>query len=127
VTEEKINPDGTTTKVVRKEVRRPGNGTEGAPGALAVGAEVNGYVFKGGDPNDKKNWTPKAAAKPGMLSGPGKVPDDSNDRNIRFVPAGYGTGLYRYAGKDYQTQAAAEAAKAEWDSIKPDDYFKTPN
>ncbi len=64
VTEEKINPDGTTTKVVRKEVRRPGNGTEGAPGAPAVGAEVNGYVFKGGDPNDKKNWTPKAGAKP---------------------------------------------------------------
>lgn len=127
VTEEKINPDGTTTKVVRKEVRRPGNGTEGAPGAPAVGAEVNGYVFKGGDPNDKKNWTPKAAAKPGMLSGPGKVPDDSNDRTIKRVATGYGTAYYRYAGKSYPTQQAAEAAKAEWDGISADDYFKTPD
>ena len=99
------------------------------PGAPAVGTEVNGYVFKGGDPNDKANWTPKAGAKPGgMIPGGARAAaGDSNDRNIRFVPAGYGTGLYRYAGKDYPTQAAAEAAKAEWDSIKPDDYFKTPN
>ena len=63
VTEEKINPDGTTTKVVRKEVRKPGNGTGAAPGAPAVGTEVGGYVFNGGDPNDKKNWTAKAAGK----------------------------------------------------------------
>ena len=27
VTDEKINPDGTTTKTVRKEVRKPGNST----------------------------------------------------------------------------------------------------
>lgn len=127
VTEEKINPDGTTTKVVRKEVRKPGNGTAAAPGAPAVGTEVNGYVFKGGDPNDKKNWTPKAAAKPGMLSGPGKVPDDSNDRTIKRVATGYGTAYYRYAGKSYLTQQAAEAAKAEWDGISADDYFKTPD
>ena len=105
------------------------DGAPGGKGAPAAGTEVNGYVFKGGDPNDKANWTPKAGAKPGgMIPGGARAAaSDSNDRNIRFVPAGYGTGLYRYAGKDYPTQAAAEAAKAEWDSIKPDDYFKTPN
>jgi len=102
----------------------------GGKGAPAAGTEVNGYVFKGGDPNDKANWTPKAGAKPGgMIPGGARAATagDSNDRTIRFVPAGYGTGSYRYAGKNYPTQAAAEAAKAEWDNIKPDDYFKTPN
>lgn len=31
VVEEKLNPDGTTTKTTRKEVRRPGNGSQEAP------------------------------------------------------------------------------------------------
>ena len=78
VTEEKINPDGTTTKVVRKEVRKPGNSTGAAPGAPAVGTEVGGYVFNGGDPNDKKNWTAKAAGKQagrGMLSSVTPAPE----------------------------------------------------
>lgn len=30
-----------------------------ASGGPAIGSEVNGYVFKGGNPNDKKNWEPK--------------------------------------------------------------------
>ena len=52
--------------------------------------------------------------------------DDSNDRTIRRVGTGYGTGYYRYAGQNYPTQQAAEAAKAKWDGISADDYFKTP-
>ena len=53
--------------------------------------------------------------------------DDSNDRTIRRVGTGYGTGFYRYAGQNYPTQQAAEAAKAKWDGISADDYFKTPD
>ena len=53
--------------------------------------------------------------------------DDSNDRTIRRVGTGYGTGYYRYAGQNYPTQQAAEAAKAKWDGISADDYFKTPD
>ena len=29
------------------------------PGAPAVGSVVSGYRFKGGNPNDKNNWTPE--------------------------------------------------------------------
>lgn len=118
---------GPQTKTTRKEVRKPGNGAAKADGAPPVGTEVGGYVFKGGDPNDKKNWAPKADSKPGMIPNGAKAADDSNDRTIRRVAQGYGTAFYRYAGKNYPTQQAAEAAKAEWDSLSADDYFKTPN
>lgn len=63
VTDEKMNPDGTTTKTTRKEVRRPGHGATGqASGAPAVGTEDDGYVFNGGNPNDRKNWAPKQSS-----------------------------------------------------------------
>ncbi len=110
VTEEKINPDGTTTKVVRKEVRKPGNGTAAAPGAPAVGTEVNGYVFKGGDPNDKKNWTPKAGAKPaggGMLQSVKPEPD--------YRPASDGSGrmVDVTTGRTLTPEQSAVLAKIE--------------
>lgn len=59
-----INPDGSTSKTTRKEVRKPGAPGASAGGAPAVGTEVNGFVFKGGDPNDKKNWAPKEGPGP---------------------------------------------------------------
>lgn len=39
ITEERMNPDGTTTKVQRKQVRRPGGGAE-APGKPATEADA---------------------------------------------------------------------------------------
>lgn len=110
VTDEKINPDGTTTKVVRKEVRKPGNSTAAAPGAPAVGAEVSGYVFKGGDPNDRKNWTPKAGAKPagsGMLQSVKPPPD--------YRPASDGSGrmVDVTTGRTLTAEQSAVLAKIE--------------
>jgi hypothetical protein len=57
------------------------------PAAPAVGAEVDGYVFNGGDPNDKKNWTPKAAAKSASGGGMPRVKAPSDYR-----PASDGSG-----------------------------------
>ena len=110
ITDEKINPDGTTTKTVRKEVRKPGNGTAAAPGAPAVGTEVNGYVFKGGDPNDKKNWTPKAGAKPAggvMLQSVKPEPD--------YRPASDGSGrmVDVTTGRTLTPEQSAVLAKIE--------------
>jgi hypothetical protein len=110
VTEEKINPDGTTTKTVRKEVRKPGNGTAAAPGAPAVGTEVSGFVFKGGDPNDKKNWTPKAGATPaggGMLQSVKPEPD--------YRPASDGSGrmVDVTTGRTLTPEQSAVLAKIE--------------
>ncbi len=110
VTEEKINPDGTTTKTTRKEVRKPGNSTAAAPGAPAVGTEVSGYVFKGGDPNDRKNWTPKAGAKPagsGMLQSIKAPPD--------YRPASDGSGrmVDVTTGRTLTTEQSAVLAKIE--------------
>lgn len=31
-------------------------------GGLAPGAEVNGFIFRGGDPNDRNNWAPAGGA-----------------------------------------------------------------
>jgi len=104
---------------------KPKDGGKSAAGAPAVGTEINGLVFKGGDPYDKKNWQPKAAGglTPHTAA---QVATDSNDRTIKTIPAGYGTNSYRYAGKTYSSLKEAEAAKREWDSISTDDYFKTP-
>ena len=114
VTEEKLNPDGTTTKTTRKEVRKAGNGSAAAPGAPEVGTEVGGYVFKGGDPNDKKNWTPKAAAK--QASGPSMLKTQPLDmQDITFAGDGY-----KVNGQTYPTleeaRKARDAAKARSNS-----------
>lgn len=110
VTEEKINPDGTTTKTTRKEVRKPGNGAAKADGAPPVGTEVGGYVFNGGDPNDKKNWTPKAGAAPaktGMLSSVKPPPD--------YRPASDGSGrmVDVTTGRTLTAEQSAVLAKME--------------
>lgn len=56
----RINPDGSTSKTTSKSVRKPGSIGADAGSGPAVGHEVNGFVFKGGNPNDKNNWVPKA-------------------------------------------------------------------
>lgn len=69
-----------------------------------------------------------STAKPaGMIPNGARAADDFNDRNIKRVEAGYGTSYYRYAGKNYQSKQAAEAAKAEWDKTPAEDIFNTPN
>ena len=89
VTDEKMNPDGTTTKTTRKEVRRPGNSSSAAAtGAPAVGEEVNGYVFKGGNPNDKKNWEPKKGG--GMI--PATAQAVSTNKAPDYQPMSDGSG-----------------------------------
>jgi hypothetical protein len=88
VEETTILPDGSTRKVTSKEVRKPG-----APGAAggsgpAVGQEVNGFVFKGGDPNDKANWTKKGDTPPAMSTGTlkqGGVVDRVKDAAAGFI------------------------------------------
>jgi len=64
VTTTTLDPEtGNETKTTRKEVRRPGMATP-APaqsGAPPVGAVVGGFVFKGGDPNDKASWQPQGS------------------------------------------------------------------
>lgn len=112
VTEEKINPDGTTTKTVRKEVRKPGNGTGAAPGAPAVGTEVGGYVFNGGDPNDKKNWTAKAAGKQagrGMLSSVTPAPEP----DYRLASDGSGRMVDVTTGRTLTPEQSAVLQKIE--------------
>ena len=106
----KMLPDGTTVKTTAKEVRKAGNGTAAAPGAPAVGTEVNGYVFKGGDPNDKKNWTPKAGAKPAggvMLQSVKPEPD--------YRPASDGSGrmVDVTTGRTLTPEQSAVLAKIE--------------
>lgn len=97
VTEEKINPDGSTTKTQRKEVRRPGQGAGGgaAPTGPAAGTVVNGFKFKGGDPNDKSNWmrVQPAAAAPAAPSVADQQMIDAAGK------AGYTTGGKRYKGE----------------------------
>lgn len=81
-----------------------------ASGAPPVGTEVNGYVFKGGDPNDKKNWTPKAGAKPaggGMLQSVKPEPD--------YRPASDGSGrmVDVTTGRTLTPEQSAVLAKIE--------------
>ncbi|MBZ4266113.1 hypothetical protein LAJ59_20260, partial [Streptococcus pneumoniae] len=40
ITEERMNPDGTTTKVQRKQVRRPGGGGSDAAGKPSTEADA---------------------------------------------------------------------------------------
>jgi hypothetical protein len=55
-----LNPDGTDARGngAPKPAGGPGEPKTpaAAPGGPAVGAVVNGYKFKGGDPNDRRNW-----------------------------------------------------------------------
>lgn len=69
------------------------------PGAPAAGTVKNGFSFKGGDPNDKKNWEP-AAKKPAAQQKPGEVEKD-------WVGPGWS-----YNGRSYPTKQEADAAKA---------------
>lgn len=64
-------------------------------GAPAVGTEVGGYVFNGGDPNDKKNWTAKAAGKQagykplgGAADKPGMSPGAERGARKPVAPTG---------------------------------------
>jgi hypothetical protein len=73
----RINPDGSTSKVTSKTVRKPGSIGADAGTGPTVGQEVDGFVFKGGDPKDKNNWTPKTADKqqgPGAQAKPAPSP-----------------------------------------------------
>jgi hypothetical protein len=62
VKETRINPDGSTSETTRKQVRKAGNLDAPDQKGPAVGAEVDGFVFKGGDPKDKANWSKKGSS-----------------------------------------------------------------
>jgi len=119
VTEEKMNPDGTITKVVRKEVRRPGAtaAPPATPGAPPVGAEVDGFRFKGGNPRDKASWEPVGATKPkGIAAAP--TPEPTPYVPPADSPVGKARArndaiaAERQAAAAAQNQAALEAAAA---------------
>lgn len=59
-----------------------------ASGGPAIGSEVNGYVFKGGNPNDKKNWEPKKGG--GMI--PATAQAVSTNKAPDYQPMSDGSG-----------------------------------
>ncbi len=65
-TEKRMLPDGTEveTKVQGKRPQGSTNSPAQSRGAPPIGTEVDGHVFRGGNPNDKKNWEPKEGSKP---------------------------------------------------------------
>lgn len=57
-------------------VPNPGSAQPGAPaGGPQPGTEVGGYIFKGGNPNDRNNWAPKGGA---VSNGSGPFPGAGN-------------------------------------------------
>lgn len=66
VTTETMNEDGSTTKVERTQ-RRQGGAAPAAKPKLAVGTEIDGYVFQGGNPKDKANWVAKGRTSGGKV------------------------------------------------------------
>ena len=80
------------------------NPSKAAGGAPAVGTVVGGFEFKGGDPNDKKNWTPKAAPP---APGKGIIPVPELDMaEITFAGDGY-----KFNGQTWPTLAQARQAR----------------
>lgn len=81
-------------------------------GAPAVGTEVGGYVFNGGDPNDKKNWTAKAAGKQagrGMLSSVTPAPEP----DYRLASDGSGRMVDVTTGRTLTPEQSAVLQKIE--------------
>lgn len=81
VTEEKMNPDGTTTKTTRKEVRRPGQSASGESAPYPDGTELRDksgaiFVVRGGVPTPKNAEQPKPEAKPAAK--PGILPQSTD-------------------------------------------------
>lgn len=64
----------------------------GGKAGPAVGAEVGGYVFKGGDPNDRKNWTPKTAVSAAPQTGGPMLKSIAADDITRYRPVSDGSG-----------------------------------
>lgn len=113
--------DEQTKDIARKQLARANDFAEQAAGMAgikarpqaaagpAVGTEVNGFVFKGGNPNDKSNWSPVAASKKaGMLK---TVPPTDSMAGITFAGDGY-----NFGGQTYATLQEAQAAR---DKPKP--------
>ena len=100
----KMLPDGTQVKSTAKTTRRPGQDDGAADQAKgpAVGTEKDGFVFNGGNPNDKNNWSAKPS-KPAKASAQ-PVQDDMT--GISFVGDGYS-----FNGKTYPTPTAAKEAR----------------
>lgn len=67
VTTETMNEDGSTTKVERTQKRRADGAPPPTKPKLAVGTEVDGYVFQGGNPKDPANWVPKGRTSSGKV------------------------------------------------------------
>jgi len=112
IKETKINPDGSTTETTRKQVRKPGNmpAKDGAAGP-AVGTEVDGYVFNGGDPNDQKNWTRKGGAPAPKPSAP--TPPPAPEETPPDSPSGRFKARQAQLKKDQEDMAAVKAASAK--------------
>ena len=115
--------DDATKDLARKQLARANDFAEQAAGMAgikakpqaatgpAVGAEVNGFVFKGGNPNDKSNWSPVSAPKKsGMLQSVQAPPADGM-AGITFAGDGF-----TYGGQTYTTLQEAQAAR---DKPKP--------
>lgn len=114
--------DEQTKDIARKQLARANDFAEQAAGMAgikakpqaatgpAVGAEVNGYVFKGGDPNDKKNWTAKSAAKP---SGAGMLSSVKPDPEYRLASDGSGRMVDVTTGRTLTLEQSAVLQKIE--------------
>lgn len=106
----KVDADGNEVETTEKSVRRPGQGAPKPQGAPAVGAEVDGYVFQGGDPNDKKNWAPKAAAK---TDSGGRPPSVKPPPDYRQASDGSGRIVNVTTGRALTPEQVAVLAKIE--------------
>jgi hypothetical protein len=47
------------TKGMKDMIGSPAQGTGGGASAPAVGSEIDGYIFNGGDPADANSWSKK--------------------------------------------------------------------
>lgn len=64
---------GELAKIERDVAAQPAPAKQGAKAGPEVGAEVNGFVFKGGNPNDRANWEPKQAGRQSAAAAPSKA------------------------------------------------------
>lgn len=127
ITEEKINPDGSTTKVERTEKRKAGAGggkAGDAPypdGTELRGKDGNVYVVRNGQPVLKD--AQKDAQKPSAPA-PRPVPKEAPAGSLETTKTPSGGTVYRYKGQDRWYSSKVEAmtalgSKREEDQIDP--------
>ena len=111
IVDEKLNPDGTTTKTTRKQVRRPGDGS-GPAAPYADGTELKGkdgktYIVQGGKPVLKQAPTTSSSSTTSSTSS--SAPADPNSLMSR---AGAVVDHIGALGKDYTSPAGKAELQA---------------